>query len=603
MARIRRFLVLATVTMTMTLTMTAATIGIGPAGTARAASATDAVNSAVAYGSANSVTEFISVVDRGSGAVLAQTGNADTQVASESIMKLFLAAYYLTSIYPGYLNTPDAVKNRLSYMLRVSDDGTATALFSPNAIPTVAGRYGLTNTSNATDSVGHWGAARITARDVTRFLYGAFGDPLVGPWLSVVMSQTEPRGSDGFDQHFGLNALNGVHGSKQGWGCDSYFTSPTCAIHSVGYTDRTFVAVLQLAASYPDPMRNTATYAAQVIQQATAKPDPIGSVDAVTNPALNVLRVGGWAADPAAPGQRTEVHIYVTGPSGRAGYAGTFTGAARPDVAGVVPWAGGATGYQASVPAQGAGLNQVCVYALNVQPPNTNPQIGCKSVQVRDAFGYLDAVGSATGQLIAGGWAANPNNPTEKVQIHVYDTGPSGTRRYPGFIAGSSRPDVGAALPGYGMAHGYSAAIPSTETGAHTVCSFAITTAGGSGNPLLGCKNVQVRNAFGSFDLVSASGNTISAAGWALNPNNRAEHVEIHVYDTSASGTRRYPGFIGRELRPDVAAAYPGYGPDRGFWATIPAVDSGRHTVCAFAITTGGGAGNPLLGCRDVVVR
>src|SRR6478609_61812 len=55
----------------------------------------DAVNDAVNYGASRSVTEFISVLDRNSGQVLAQTGNANTQVASESIMKLLLASYYL----------------------------------------------------------------------------------------------------------------------------------------------------------------------------------------------------------------------------------------------------------------------------------------------------------------------------------------------------------------------------------------------------------------------------------------------------------------------------------------------------------------------------
>lgn len=594
MARFRRFVVIAMVF--------AATLGLAPDGTTAAATPTDAVNNAVAYGAANSVTEFISVVDRSSGAVLAQTGNADSQVAAESIMKLFIATYYLTSIYPGYVNTPDSVKNRLSYMLRFSDDSTATSLFSPNAIPTVAGRYGLTNTSNATDAVGHWGAARITARDMTRFLFGAFGDPMVGPWLSLVMSQTEPSGSDGFDQHFGLNALGGEHGSKQGWGCDSYFTSPSCAIHSVGYTATAFIAVLQLARAYPDPMRGTATHAAQVIAQATATPDPIGSVDGVANPALNVLTVGGWAADPAAPGQRVEVHIYVTGPLGTAGYAGNYTSRSRPDVAAAVPWAGGSTGFAASVPAQGEGQNTVCVYAINVNPPRSNPKIGCRSVQVRNAFGFLDSVGSATGQLIAAGWAANPNNPSESVQIHVYDSGPSGTRGYAGFSAAGNRPDIAAAFAGYGAAHGYLVAIPSIEQGLHSVCSYAITTGGGAGHTLLGCRQVQVRNAFGSYDTLSISGSTIVTSGWALNPNRPPEHVEIHIYDTSASGTRGYAGFLSSGDRPDVAAVYGGYGPDHGFKTQIPTVEKGRHDVCAYAITTGGGAGNTLLGCKSIIV-
>ena len=228
-----------------------------------------AVSDAVAYSTARSVTPYLSVVDRSSGAVLAQTGNAQSQVASESIMKLLLASYYLV-LYGGYRQTPPDVLSRLSYMLRYSDNDITNSLFSNAAIPTIASRYGLGRTTNATDRAGHWGAARITASDMTQFLYRASRDAAVGPWLIPVMSQTAPNGSDGFNQAFGMNALSGTHGSKQGWGCDSFWTLHACAIHSVGYTDTKFVAILQLSDSYPDPARGTATHSAQVIQASGA---------------------------------------------------------------------------------------------------------------------------------------------------------------------------------------------------------------------------------------------------------------------------------------------------------------------------------------------
>ena len=227
----------------------------------------EAVASAVGNASANGVTSFISVVDRKTGAVLSQTGNAGAQVASESIMKLILAAYYLR-MYGGYDRTPQGTRDRLQYMLIYSDDDTASSMFTTSAIPTIAAVYGLGSTINATDRAGHWGAARITAADMTTFLYRAANDPWVGPWLIPVMSQTAANGSDGFDQYFGMNRLTGEHGSKQGWGCDSFWTSPQCAIHSIGYTDRYFVAILQLG-GYPDPMRWTSTTSAGLIQQST----------------------------------------------------------------------------------------------------------------------------------------------------------------------------------------------------------------------------------------------------------------------------------------------------------------------------------------------
>ena len=236
---------------------------------ASAQTPSQAVSAAAQVAARNGVTTFISVVDRSNGAVLAHTGNSGAQVGSESIMKLFLAGYYLL-LYGGYRATPQSVKDRLAYMLKYSDDDTASSLFTDSAIPTVAARYGLGSTINATDRSGHWGAARITADDMTRFLYRAGKDSAVGPWLIPALANTARTGSGadaGFSQYFGLNALGGVHGSKQGWGCDSFWTDPHCAVHSVGYTDRYFVAVLQLSGGYPDPMRSTATNSARTIQQ------------------------------------------------------------------------------------------------------------------------------------------------------------------------------------------------------------------------------------------------------------------------------------------------------------------------------------------------
>ncbi|HYN74271.1 MAG TPA: hypothetical protein VES60_17390 [Nakamurella sp.] len=576
-----------------------AVLGLAPAPVAAAATPADAVADAVNYAANRSVTPFISVVDRGTGAITAQTGNAQAQVASESIMKLLLASYYLV-LYGGYTATPDSVKNQLAYMLEYSDDDTASKMFSADAVPTIAARDGLGNTTNATDRVGHWGAVRITAGDMTNFLFRASQDPAVGPWLIPVMAQTAPNGSDGFDQHFGLNAVSGDHGSKQGWGCDSFWTSPSCAIHSVGYTDRSFVAVLQLSTGYPDPMRDTSTHAATVIQASTTRPLPTGSLDVVANPANDLLTAVGWAADPEAPGQSEAVHVYVTGPGGSRGTA-VSTGGSRPDVAAAYPWAGGATGFSAGLPPMGEGTNSVCAYAIEVNPPRTNPLLGCRTIQVRNAVGYLDGVGVDTRQIVTAGWALNPNNPGEHVEIHVYDTGPSGTRGYPGFRADGDRPDVAWVFPGYGADHGYRTAIPSVEVGTHSVCTYAITTGGGAGNALLGCRTIQVLDAFGSLDLVGTQSGQIVATGWALNPNDPGGRVQIHVYDASAAGTEAHAGYFTGGSRPDVAGAYPGFTTNSGYWASFPARPGG-HTVCAYAITTGGGASNPLLGCRRITV-
>ncbi len=352
-----------------------------------------AVNQAVADADSQSVTSFVSVVDRTTGAVLAQTSNANTQVASESIMKLLLAAYYLVS-NGGYTQTPAARLSQLSYMLRYSDDDTATELFTPAAIPTIAARYGLTNTTNAIDDPGHWGAARITAADMTRFLYQTSIDPQVGPWLLPVMAQTATTGTgedSDFSQAFGLNAISGTHGSKQGWGCDSYWTDPQCVISSVGYTSNAFVAILQLGDGYPDPMRATATEAATEISRGTTTVVPIGNLDGVTSPAPDILAVAGWAADPAAPGAPVSVQVIVTGPNGRKEFDGTSTGGPRPDVAAATPWVGAATGFSVDVQPQGAGSNQVCVNVVPAGSGSSPQSVGCQTVSVSNLVGAVDS--------------------------------------------------------------------------------------------------------------------------------------------------------------------------------------------------------------------
>ena len=72
--------------------------------------------------------------------------------------------------------------------------------------------------------------------------------------------------TDGFNQAFGFNALTGDHGSKQGWSDPG--RSPV-NLHSVGWTDRYFAAILQTSATATyATMRATSTRTAQLIAEA-----------------------------------------------------------------------------------------------------------------------------------------------------------------------------------------------------------------------------------------------------------------------------------------------------------------------------------------------
>ena len=230
------------------------------------------VDAAVDAAAASDVQQSVTVVDRTDGNVLASRGG-DTVYNSESIVKLFTAAYYLIQAdgQPS-AGTADALRT----MIVVSDNGIQSDLWRRDIIPTVAERYGLTRTTNANNaSARNWGSAKITADDEARFLWGMSQDPLVGPSLMQWMAAAEPTGSDGFDQAFGLNAMTGDHGSKQGWSDSGW--SPY-NIHSVGWTGRYFVAVLQTsydAGSATMKQSSTATARALTDLSASRYPPPV----------------------------------------------------------------------------------------------------------------------------------------------------------------------------------------------------------------------------------------------------------------------------------------------------------------------------------------
>lgn len=219
-------------------------------------------------------------------------------------------------------------------------------------------------------------------------------------------------------------------------------------------------------------------------------PPPIGAFDQAAGGSPGVISTLGWAADPIAPGEAVQVRVTVSGPAGTADVVAA-TGTQRDDVGNAFSWAGNNQGFVTDVPTRGEGVNKVCAFANAVRYSTASAPIGCRTVIIENPFGTLDSVTGSAGSFTIGGWVLNPNNPGERVEVHVYDDGPSGTRGTPGVIANQSRPDVANAFAGYDNDHGFSATIPA-EPGQHRVCTYAITTGGGTGNPQIGCRDVTV---------------------------------------------------------------------------------------------------------------
>jgi hypothetical protein len=292
----------------LALALAVGPLAAGPV--AAAETAQQAVEDAVESAASHDIQQSVAVIDRVTGQTVAGSGG-DTQYISESIVKLFTVAYYL--VQAG--GDPDpSMAQQLRTMIINSDDTIESSLWNTDIVPAMAARYGLSNTSNGPRTgPNDWGWELITADDEVQFLYRMSLDPQVAPLLMGAMAKAAPTGADGSDQYFGMNTLSGDHGSKQGW-TDTGSAAPL-QVHTVGWTDRYFVAILQTSTTADDrAMRAQATTAAQSVAAArdtpaasepansvpSAEPTPIapGPAAMTTTPAP----AGSAVAPPPEPG-------------------------------------------------------------------------------------------------------------------------------------------------------------------------------------------------------------------------------------------------------------------------------------------------------------
>jgi GH25 family lysozyme M1 (1,4-beta-N-acetylmuramidase) len=315
---------------------------------------------------------------------------------------------------------------------------------------------------------------------------------------------------------------------------------------------------------------------------------PRGNLDAAAG-GRGSVSVAGWAFDPDAP-QPLDVHVYVDGRARRAVTADQ----SRPDVAAAYTGAGPAHGFSVEVPEVDGGRHQVCVWALNIGP-GANTVVGCATVDVARAtpYGWVDAATGGFGRVDVSGWAIDPDT-TAAVPTHVYVDGALRAD----VVAGAERPDVGAANPGSGSAHGFSAAITGVAPGDHDVCTYALNIAGYGANEMLACRRVRVNGGgpTGSLDWVTAGPASLRVAGWAFDQDTAAS-IPVHVYVDGTAQAR-----VADADRPDVGAAFPVWGPRHGYDVTVTGVAPGEHRVCVYGIDVAGGNANALVGCRTARV-
>ncbi len=205
-----------------------------------------------------------------------------------------------------------------------------------------------------------------------------------------------------------------------------------------------------------------------------------------------------------------------------------------------------------------------------------------------DPFGNVERVIPVPGGVRLVGWAIDPDT---SAPLYLWVTVDDAGRHV---RADRLRPDVGAAYPGRGAAHGIDATVPATP-GAHRVCVVASNVGPGAHAPL-GCRTVTVLGGapLGNLERVSTDAAGVGVEGWALDGDTTQP---VYVWVT-VDGVGRH--LLADRVRPDLAAAFPGYGPAHGVAGTV-AAGPGLHHVCVTVSGVGPG-GHRALGCRDVVV-
>lgn len=303
---------------------------------------------------------------------------------------------------------------------------------------------------------------------------------------------------------------------------------------------------------------------------------------ASTTPIAGGLHILGWTLDTDTPSP-LNVHVYIDG------VASVYRAdAIRPDVGAAFPGMGNSHGIDLTIQTS-VGTHTVCTYGINVGR-GMNKLLGCDTVDVpsADPIGSVDSLYAEPGGFRIRGWAADPNT-NSNLSVHVYRDA-VGTQ----IRTGTPRSDVLAAFPFAGANAGFDAHIDAPP-GNTRVCAYGINVGWGS-NAGIGCGTVSVLrgNPIGGISA-SVDGTTVHVRGWAIDPD-VTQPIPVHLY-VDGAGQAVDADFN----RPDVGAAYPGYGASHGVDTSLD-LSAGDHSICAYGINAGPGQ-NALLNCVQVVIE
>jgi len=300
----------------------------------------------------------------------------------------------------------------------------------------------------------------------------------------------------------------------------------------------------------------------------------------------------GWAID-ADTAASIRVQLTVDG----AVVTTATANGTRVGLGAIYPGFGDAHGYTVST-TLGAGTHTLCAVALDDATGSPARLIyqgvgasnNCAVVNYAGPakpIGWMDSAVLTGTTLTASGWAIDKDT-TGPVRVQLLVDGAVAAEG----AANAVRPGLGAVYPGYGDDHGYVLAATSLGVGAHTVCVVAADDAssatvrlnyvgpGASGN----CAVVTVSAApFGWMDSAALAGSTLTAKGWAIDPDTSAA-IQVQLVVDGVAVTAG----VASTARPGLGKIYPAAGDNHGY-SLSAALTPGSHMVCVVAMNNAAG--------------
>lgn len=221
----------------------------------------------------------------------------------------------------------------------------------------------------------------------------------------------------------------------------------------------------------------------------------------------------------------------------------------------------------------------------------------------QNPVGHVDDISGGGGFITVRGWAADRDEPSKSIPVHVYIGGQAGIPGTESHAIGAHHPRGDINNIGFPGNHGFEEQILTGKRGNQEVCLYAINTGPGN-NVLLSCHHVSIGHniPFGAIDSVEGGEGTVSIDGWTLDRDDTSNSIHFHVYIGGKAGNPNAEGFNLKADKPRPDLNRLGVQGNHGIYHTIKTSKRGVQEVCIYGINIGEGE-NTELKCTTVNIQ